>query len=347
MGDRGAVTGQDGGAAAGHVVIGVLTWNGYELARACIASLSRLRQWPVPVVVVDNGSREPEGRRLADEFGPPVEAVTLPQNQLVAGGYNALIRWAAERGASHVLLLNNDTIVTDPAMLDRLIEAAVRTVAAAGPLVLNEDGSHFSGGGTLGRWTGRSGHLRRHEVPVNDRPFEVPWIDGPCMLVNVEVACRIGGLDPVFVSTWEELDWCVRARRIGYRCLVEPRTTIRHLRGRTIPSDQSRKYLFRNSILFARRHGSWPQSATAVLAFMFWTVPEHVIFTRPRIAVLRAAWAAVRWNFRDAFRRRAWRREASGPDVCGPAGPGTRVTDQEATTSRSSDSSRPAIADQS
>jgi GT2 family glycosyltransferase len=268
------------------------------------------------VVVVDNGSREPEGQRLADEFGPPVEAVTLPQNQLVAGGYNALIRWAAERGASHVLLLNNDTIVTDPAMLDRLIEAAGPTVAAAGPLVLNEDGSHFSGGGTLGRWTGRSGHRRRREVPVRDRPYEVPWIDGPCMLVNVKVACLTGGLDPEFVATWEELDWCVRAGELGYRCVVEPRTTIRHLRGRTIPSEQSQMYLFRNAILFARRHAAWPQMVTALLTFFFWTVPEQLIFTRPRAAVLKAAGAAVHWNLLDAVRRRTWRRAVAPPSIC-------------------------------
>jgi GT2 family glycosyltransferase len=310
------------GSAIGRVVVGVLTWNGYELARACIASLTGLRQWPLPVVVVDNGSREPEGQRLAGEFGSPVEAVTLPQNRLVAGGYNALIQWAAERGASHVLLLNNDTIVTDPAMLDRLIEAAGPTVAAAGPLVLNEDGSHFSGGGTLGRWTGRSGHLHSREVPVRDRPYEVPWIDGPCMLVNVQIACLTGGLDPVFVSTWEELDWCVRARKLGYRCVVEPRTTIRHLRGRTIPSEQSRMYLFRNAILFARRHAAWPQTVTTLLAFFLWTVPEQVIFTRPRVAVFKAAWAAVRWNLLDAVRRRAWRREVALPRICEADSPG-------------------------
>lgn len=353
---RPAPLGLPGGAAAGQasptVVIGVLTWNGYELARACIESLTRLRRWPVPVVVVDNGSSDAEGQRLAEDFGSPVEAVTLPQNQLVAGGYNALIRWAADRGASHVLLLNNDTLITDPTMLDRLLDAAGPGVAAAGPRILNEDGSHFSGGGTLGRWTGRSGHLRRRDMPARDRPYEVPWIDGPCMLVNVEVACMTGGLDPEFVSTWEELDWCVRARKLGYRCVVEPRTTIRHLRGRTIPSDQSRTYLLRNSILFARRHAAWPQTITALLSFVLVTVPEQAIFTRPRLAVLRAAWAALRWNVTDARRHRSWHRKAWGPAVCD----GERPTqdsipgaddDQASTTERSKDSNRPPITAQS
>jgi GT2 family glycosyltransferase len=311
-----AVTRRAGSPVEQQVVIGVLTWNGYELAKACIASLAGLRQWPIPLVVADNGSRMPEGERLADEFGPPVEALTLPANQLVAGGYNALIRWAAEHGASHVLLLNNDTLITDPLMLDRLMAAAGSDIAAVGPVVLNEDGSHFSGGGTLGRWTGRSGHLRHDEMPAHDRSYEVPWIDGPCMLINIEIACLTRGFDPAFVSTWEELDWCIRARERGYKCIVEPRTSILHLRGRTIPSTESRMYLLRNAIFFARRHAGWARLITAMLAFAFLTVPEQTIFGRPRLDVLKAAWAAVKWNLLDVARRRTWRREASGPEVC-------------------------------
>jgi GT2 family glycosyltransferase len=136
------------------------------------------------------------------------------------------------------------------------------------------------------------------------------------MLVNVKVACLTGGLDPEFVATWEELDWCVRAGELGYRCVVEPRTTIRHLRGRTIPSEQSQMYLFRNAILFARRHAAWPQMVTALLTFFFWTVPEQLIFTRPRAAVLKAAGAAVHWNLLDAVRRRTWRRAVAPPSIC-------------------------------
>jgi GT2 family glycosyltransferase len=304
------------------IVIGVLTWNGYELARACIASLSQLNGWPIPVVVVDNGSREPEGERLAREFGPPVEAVTLPENQFPAGGYNAVLRWAAERGASHVLLLNNDTLITDPAMLDRLVAAAGSDVAAVGPLVLTDDGSVFSAGGKLGRWTGRTDHIYRHEMPAQDRPYEVPWIDGPCMLINVKAACVTGGLDPVFVSTWDELDWCVRAGKLGYTSVVEPRTSIRHHRGRTIPSRQFQAYLLRNSILFTRRHASWPQTVTAALYFVFWIVPERSISSLPSLSraagVAASALAAIRWNVMDAIRRRAWHRPASGPEICRP-----------------------------
>ena len=308
------------GQSQDRIIIGILTWNGYELARTCLASLSQLDGWPIPVVVLDNGSREPDGERLAMEFGPPVEAVTLPYNQLVAGGYNALIRAAAERGASHVLLLTDDTTITDPAMLERLVAAADPGVAAVGPLVLNEDGSLFSAGGTLEPWTGRCGHLHAHQMPAQDRPYEVPWIDGPCMLVSIDAACRIGGLDPGFVATWEDVDWCVRAGALGYRCLVEPRTTIRHLRGQTIPSYESELHLLKNRILFARRHANWSHTVTATMWFIFATVPRQILRGFSSLAALRriasATWEAVHWNVADAIRRRSWHRSATGPEVC-------------------------------
>ena len=315
-----------------RLIIGILTWNGYELARACLNSLSRLAGWPIPVVVLDNGSREPEGERLAAEFGPPVEAVTLPQNQLVSGGYNALIRAAAERGARHVLLLNDDTIINDPAMLDRLQAAAGPDVATVGPLVLNDDDSLFSAGGVVEAWSGRSRHLRRHQMPSRDKPYEVSWIDGSCMLVSIDAACRVGGLDPAFVSTWEDVDWCTRSRAQGYRCLVEPRTTIRHLRGQTISSYESDRNHLRNRILFARRHADWPHTVTTALWFAFLTLPRQTIRSLPSLERLRrvasATSAAVGWNVSDAMQRRSWHRPATGPDVC--VTPSTSPTDAAA-----------------
>ena len=199
----------------GKIVIGVLTWNGYELARACVESLTKLREWPVSVVVVDNGSRESEGQRLADEFGPPVTSIRLAYNAAVVGGYNAAIRWAAEQGATHVLLLNNDTVVNDPDLLSRLASAATPDVAAVGPILLDEDGQPYSAGGRTAWMTGSSTHI---PYPViKNRPYDVEWLDGPCILLSLEAVRRIGGLDPVFSSYFEVVDWCVRAGHAGYR----------------------------------------------------------------------------------------------------------------------------------
>ena len=49
--------------------IAVLTWNGRDLTASCIDTLKLLESWPVPVVIVDNGSIEHEGEWLARHFG--------------------------------------------------------------------------------------------------------------------------------------------------------------------------------------------------------------------------------------------------------------------------------------
>ena len=300
-------------------VIGVLTWNGYDLARACLESLQVLAEWPIPTVVVDNGSVLPEGERLALEFGPPVESLRLDPNAGVPGGYNAAMQWALRRGASHVLLLNNDVTVTDPRMLGHLARATAADVAAVGPVIFDGQGTLYSAGGAVSMWKGKSRHLAAPEDPAAG-PYDVTWLDGPCMLVSIDAVKAIGGLAPEFVSYWEELDWCVRARTAGYRCLVEPRTSVVHLRGGTIPSWQARQMMLRNGILFVRRHGSLAHNVTSLAYFFLRSTPLLIarsLAQRPR-GFRRAAssWtAAIGWNIRDAWRRKHWRVPADGPSL--------------------------------
>lgn len=304
-------------AVQSKIIVGVLTWNGYEKARACIASLTSLREWPLPVVVIDNGSVEPEGRRLAAEFGPPVSAIRLEANAKVAGGYNAAIRLASEHDASHVLLLNNDTLVCDRDLISRLAAAAAPDVAAVGPIVLNADGTTFSAGGRIEWATGWSGHLK--DPVAADGPYAAEWLDGPCLLLSLDAVRIVGGFDPVFVSYWEDTDWCVRARRAGYRCLVEPRTSILHLRGGSIRAPEANEYGLRNGILFVRRNGSLLNNFTAVGNYVMRRAPAMIIgrsrLRRRSQVSVRAVLSALAWNVRDAFRMRRWRVPAQGPSI--------------------------------
>jgi GT2 family glycosyltransferase len=302
-----------GTGQASKVAIAVLTWNGYATTRACLDSLRRLNEWPVPVAVVDNGSREPEGERLAAELGSPVIAVRLDPNQGVPGGYNAGLKWAAANGFSHVLLMNNDTLVTDPEMLSRLVAAAAAAdVAAVTPITLNPDGSVYSAGGSLSWVTGLSGHIRTPKR--SDGAYRMTWLDGPCLLVSLDAARIIGGLEETFVTYWEDLDWCVRASRSGFQCLVEPRTSIVHLRGGTTTSNRAESMDLRNGILFIRRNGTLLQNLTVLAFFVFVRVPIFLVRRGRSTARLHAAMGSVTdalgWNIRDAVANRSWRRPA-------------------------------------
>jgi len=307
------------------VAIGVLTWRGEALTRVCLEELRQLRGGPYPTVVVDNASGTGEAERLATEVGAPVEALTRTINDGVAGGYNAAVTWAIARGATHVLLVNNDVEFLDPDIVTKLLAAATSRpdVAAVGPLVYDPDRSLFSAGGVFSPATGRSDHLKAPRFV--DRPYEVAWLDGPALLVSVEAMRRIGGLSPAFFMYWEDVDWCFRARATGFHCLVEPSASILHMRGART-SGIHQRLQWRNRVLFIRRHGSRRDNATSLVWMLGLSTPKAVVrrvhSRRPIRPLLASIGGALAWNVRDAARRRSWRLEPDGPDVI-PDRPGS------------------------
>lgn len=299
-------------------VIGILTWRGYEQTRNCLQSLVRLSDWPVPTVVVDNGSGTGEAERLAREFGDPVSALTLADNGGVPAGYNAIMSWARKRGASHVLLLNNDTLIRDPDLLDQLIGASGPDVAAAGPVIREGDGSVWA----VGCWVDWiRGRARQHKAPPTDGkvPVDVEWLDGCCLFVSLDAAVSVGGFASEFFMYWEDVDWCVRAGRAGFRCVVHPAVEIVHLRGGSQPGLLARQYILRNALLFVRRNGSASENVSSLAYFLLIRTPGEVLrsaWPPARLVATCGALAyAVWWNIHDAVGARRWRRAATGPSV--------------------------------
>jgi GT2 family glycosyltransferase len=286
-------------------VIAVLNWNGFQLTAACVRSLRRIAT-PHDVLVVDNGSTAPEAQRLRSLLG--VEVIELPRNGGVAYGYNAAVRWAKARGSRYVFLLNNDVLVRDPLVVERLTSAMRDDVAVVGPLILDEAGAIFSAGGFFKGCS--AGHLRR--VRNAGAPYEVAWVDGSAMFVNVEAFAAVGFLSEDFFLYWEEMDWCLRARRKGFRCLVEPTTSIVHLRSRSSAGAVKDYYLLRNGFLIHRRLSSRVTNGCYMLRFAVHVAPRYLIrqgLLGHRLgAALGIVTRAVLWNVRDAWSRRSWRR---------------------------------------
>ncbi|HEV3439731.1 MAG TPA: glycosyltransferase, partial [Gemmata sp.] len=94
---------------APNVWIVPVNFNGLEDTGKCLRSLAMLAP-PASVIVVDNASTVNPIPLLAAEF-PWAHLIRNPVNGGWSGGNNAGIRYALDRGAEFVILLNNDTIV--------------------------------------------------------------------------------------------------------------------------------------------------------------------------------------------------------------------------------------------
>ena len=93
----------------------VLNWNGRRDTLECLASLGRASDPSMWVLVVDNGSDDGSQDAIRRNH-PEVTLLETNSNLRYAGGNNAGIRFALEKGAEQIMLLNNDTTV-DPGFL--------------------------------------------------------------------------------------------------------------------------------------------------------------------------------------------------------------------------------------
>jgi hypothetical protein len=223
---------------ASRVTIVVLNWNRRDDTLACLASLARAELGGAGVVVVDNGSCDGSVEAIRARF-PQFEVLALPENRGYAGGCNAGIRVALERDAEGVLLLNNDTEVA-PDFLPPLLEAIDSTpdFAAASSAVLRLDRPEL-----LDVAYSEVQFGRRHAVQlvgVNalvgegfDRRRQIPVATGCSVLLRAEALRAIGLFDEAYFAYHEDVDWCLRAAKQGYRFLYEPYSRVYHHRSRS------------------------------------------------------------------------------------------------------------------
>jgi hypothetical protein len=236
----------------------VLNYNGKADTLECVRSLAAAR---VPrLYVVDNGSVEPvaeDVRRIV----PHAVVIENGRNLGFTGGNNVGCRRALEDGAEFVLLLNNDTAV-DPGFLGPLLCAMEDPrVGMATPKIYfhGEDRVFWAYGATIDRMTGRSPHLGvyRKDEGQFDHIREVDRITGCAMFVRREVFERVGLLDDRFFIYSEETDWCLRARRAGYRLVVVKDSVIWH-KGHRDSGRAGRPFILylqtRNHLLMLRKN---------------------------------------------------------------------------------------------
>src|SRR6185437_16508227 len=84
-----------------------LTHNNLDLTKRCLESI-KTQDVPWTLFVFDNGSTDGTGDWLMDQG---MNGMTHPQNIGVSCGWNIGINFSFENGATHVLVVGNDTVL--------------------------------------------------------------------------------------------------------------------------------------------------------------------------------------------------------------------------------------------
>lgn len=229
----------------------------------CIASLRRANERAIHPVVVDNASGGTDVSRLRHVFGPTLPILESDTNGGYAAGNNLGIRYALERDADFVWILNPDTEV-DPRALQLMMATmtARSDVGFAGtlnvfggsapPIVQFAGGKIDWDGGAITESIGRGKPVA--DIQQKD-PYEVDYVAGASMLVRRQVFEEVGLIPEQYFLYFEETDLQVRAGRQGWKSVLNPAALVWHYQqsGASLPAPYYTYYYIRGRMLFGRR----------------------------------------------------------------------------------------------
>lgn len=204
-----------------------------DLLRVAVASVLERSGWPrIELLVIDNGSTDPETLRFLEGVAPPHRVLRRPGPFDWAALNNDAARQS--RG-EYLLLLNNDVEAVDPGWMAALLEHAQRPgVGAVGAKLLYPDGTVQHAGIALGM-EGFAGHPFRGARGDEPGPCgllavtrDCSAVTGACLMIRRETFLSLGGFDPELRIAFNDVDLCLRARERGFRTVWTPHARLIH-----------------------------------------------------------------------------------------------------------------------
>ena len=277
---------------APKIAIIIINWNTFQLTFNCLKSLEESTYKNKTIFVVDNGSKDGSGDKIALQF-PESNYIKNQKNEGFTGANNKALKVILKQNFDYVVLLNNDTVVK-PNFLS-LLEATMdsdKNLAATQPLILDYPNTNtiWNAGGSFNSFfclfkTRCKGMIYNPKLKIET---STQWISGCCVMVKIAVIKEVGLLDDRFFAYFEDADWSIRMTNLGYKLGVVPESIIfHHSSGSTKKNNSSSEgslspyahYLnVRNHIYLIKKHtffnsiGSWIYQILKIISYSIYFI---------------------------------------------------------------------------
>lgn len=274
----------------------IVSYNTRDMLRDCLHSLEPAAHGlTYETWVVDNNSPDESAAMVAEEF-PEVRLIANRDNVGFPKANNQALK---ESRARHSLILNPDTECR-PGSLSTLVQYldSHSDVGAVGPKLLNTDGSLQPNGSRFpnppqdflvvselrsffrARFERWSRMRDNYEVEC-----ELDVVSGACMMVRGAAIEQVGLLDEDFFMFYEEVEWCWRLKRAGWKVVYVPAAVVVHHWMGSVRQDSQAMTarLFQSSDIYYRKTGS-PLTRLANRAVMaYGTMRNRLIHAGVRV----------------------------------------------------------------
>jgi len=211
-----------------QISIIILNWNTPEDTIKCIESILRNTIFDsYEIIVIDNGSDRKEKEKIKERsktLPDFVKIIYLPKNLGVPAGYNCGVSVAKGK---YFEIMNSDTTVEKDWLKEKLNTFLSEPNVAGVTSRLFEDNCYV----------------------YSDQKQYLKTLHGASMMISRLVFERVGEFDAKNFSPLysDELDWSYRARRMGFKLLLSPKSVVYHH-----CSQSAKKYSDNKTMLYIR-----------------------------------------------------------------------------------------------
>ena len=246
------------------IAVIIINWKKYDFTLNCIDSVLKSSYKNFKIILIDNESQN----SFPDEINKSekIHIIKNKNNEGFARANNQGIKYSIKNGFDYILLLNNDTVIKND-LLDLLIKYSnTSNKKIIQPLILNYDGSKiWNAGGTINNFFGTFQTLKKGKSFKNfkiKRNF-TEWFTGCCVLIDSDVFKDIGYFDERFFAYYEDIDFSIRLKKMGYSLALMTDSYLQHYESASSKSINQTEgnlspyvhYLnIRNHILLLKKH---------------------------------------------------------------------------------------------
>ena len=234
------------------------TFNSYHTLKDAIKSLQNQSLKPIEIIIIDNASSDGTSQKTKKDF-PSIKLVTMKKNTGVTGGRNEGVKHVSPK-ADVVMFFDHD-MVADKKMIQELVNVldSQKDIGIVTPKIFYWDKKNiiWAAGTDVNLITGQTLFRGGRDIGQYEKIEEVA-VAPAVLLVDRELIKKRLKFDDIYFATYEDTDYCFKAKKMRYRTFYTPLAFAYH----KIPYDHddanrrllSRTYFVaRNRIIFMKR----------------------------------------------------------------------------------------------
>jgi len=245
---------------SGKVSVVILNYYGKNDTLDCLDSLNQSNDTKFfKVLLINNSPDEVFSQTELTKYSFHMDYVCPDKNYGFAGGCNIGIKKALDDPeCSYIMLLNNDTIVTKGTVNSFIKYADNHSDTLLNPVIAfyYTKKVQCTGGG-FNLFFGLSRNINKNKrIEDIQLDIEPDYLNGCCIFAKKNLFRNVGLFDERFFMYCEDLDFSVRAKKLGYKLCALNNIVIYHKHSQSTDSSRKQFYICRNMVLFVTKNYS-------------------------------------------------------------------------------------------